>query len=135
MAVIVAYFGELGQHLYKGFSDHLAPRLTQKFTETLGSDKADEVKKQVQAILDQLGNCIPSRKHFASGVPVDFWMYKQKNGVITKVFIDGKEVGVIDQKEFAWAMLDIYLGEKTKTPEVKQRITVGMLEYFKRICN
>ena len=62
---------------------------------------------------------------------VDFVV--QKNGK-TAVFIEKHYIASVESPELGWAMMDMYLGATSKTPEVKQQFAHGMVPFLQKIC-
>jgi hypothetical protein len=66
-----------------------------------------------------------------TGVIVDFVI--QKNGK-TAVYIENNYLASVESPELGWAMMDMYLGATSKTPEVKQHFVQGMIPFLAKAC-
>jgi hypothetical protein len=47
------------------------------------------------------------------------------------VSVDGKEVGVVDSPALSRAFFEVYLGEKSKTPDVREKWAVALTEWLR----
>jgi len=47
------------------------------------------------------------------------------------VSVDGKEVGVVDSPALSRAFFEVYLGEKSKTPDVREKWAVTLAEWLR----
>ncbi|ELR20440.1 uncharacterized protein ACA1_195220 [Acanthamoeba castellanii str. Neff] len=99
-----------GSHLRNGLVSAVAARM---------QDNKEEALKE-------FGNFFPAQ--LKKGMLIDFtW----KKGGSLSVSVDGKEVGVVDSPALSRAFFEVYLGEKSKTPDVREKWAVALTEWLR----